>query len=99
MSRPPKAIVTKKRTVFVYSQLWKASETVLEAGRSAPKGYSWLFMSSAISTAFAFEAYRNHIGPQIIASWDKLDRLPPLSKFDLLCEILTDLQHRESRSD
>jgi hypothetical protein len=42
MTRPPKAVVTKKRTVFVYSQLWKASETALEVGRSAHQGCSWL---------------------------------------------------------
>lgn len=88
MCRPLKAIVTKKRTVFVYSQLWKASETHLKAGQLAPTGGSWLFMSSAIATAFAFQAYLNHIGPQIIVAWAKLERLPPLSKFDLLCELL-----------
>lgn len=72
----------------MYSELWHASSCVLEAGRSEARGASWQFLSSAVLTAFAFEAYLNHVGPKIIETWAGLERLSPLAKFDLLCELL-----------
>jgi hypothetical protein len=56
MARPRKALVTKERTIIMYSELWHASSRVLETGRSEPRGASWQFLASAVLTAFAFEA-------------------------------------------
>jgi hypothetical protein len=39
-------------------------------------------------TAFAFEAYLNHVGPQVLSCWRSLERLSPNSKLELLCETL-----------
>jgi hypothetical protein len=61
---------------------------VLEADRNEPRGASWQFLSSIALTAFAFEAYLNHVGPKIIKTWPSLERLSPRAKFDLLCELL-----------
>jgi len=83
-----KVLVTKKRTVHAYSKLWHASDCVLKAGMKEPRGSSWQFLSSAVLTAFAFEAYLNHVGPSVISCWKRLERLPPQSKFELLCETL-----------
>ena len=88
MSRSRKVIVTKKRSFYAYSELWHASRCVLETGIVQTKGSSWQFLASAVLTAFAFEAYLNHVGPRTIECWLQLDRLPPWSKFNLLCEIL-----------
>lgn len=88
MAKPHKAIVTKERTVHTYAELWHASHCVLEAGIREPRGSSWQFLSSAVLTAFAFEAYLNHVGPTVIACWPELERLPPWAKFELLCETL-----------
>lgn len=88
MPKPRKALVTKQRTVHMYAELWYASSCVLEAGLSNTRGSSWQFLSSIVLTAFAFEAYLNHAGPQIFACWERLERLPPLAKFELLCETL-----------
>lgn len=88
MARPRKALVTKERTIIMYSELWHASSRVLETGRSEPRGASWQFLASAVLTAFAFEAYLNNVGPQVVNSWAGLERLSPMSKFDLLCELL-----------
>ena len=88
MRRPAKALVTKERTVHTYSELWHASSCVLEAGRRDPKGSSWQFLSSAMLTAFAFEAYLNHAGSRAISCWESLERLPPISKLDLLREVM-----------
>jgi hypothetical protein len=62
---------------------------VLEKGARDSRGSSWQFMSSLILTAFALEAYMNHVGEHVLlSSWHGLERLPPLSKLDLLCEVL-----------
>ena len=88
MTRPRKAVVTKERKVHTYAELWHASRCVLEAGIREPKGSSWQFLSCAVLTAFAFEAYLNHVGPTVISCWGQLERLPPWAKFELLCERL-----------
>ena len=88
MPKPRKVVVKKERMVHAYTELWHASRCVLEAGIEQPKGPSSQFLSSALLTAFAFEAYLNHVGARTIECWSQLDRLPPWSKFKLLCEIL-----------
>ena len=88
MPRPKKVVVKKERTVHAYAELWHASSCVLNAGIAIPTGSSWQFLSSAVLTAFTFEAYLNHVGSRTIACWSQLDRLPPWSKFELLCETL-----------
>ena len=84
----PKVLVEKTYSVHTYAELWHASKCVLEAGRLERRGSSWQFLSSLVLTAFAFEAYLNHVGPHVLACWQDLKQLPPLSKFALLCEIL-----------
>lgn len=88
MAKPRTAIVTKERTIHTYSELWHASHCVLESGIREPRGSSWQFLSSAVLTAFALEAYLNHVGPTVISCWPELERLPPWAKFELLCETL-----------
>ena len=83
-----KATVEKKRDVRAYATLWNASEKVLLVGLRVPAGAAWQFLSSIVLTAFAFEAYLNHIGPKLLASWEELDRLSPKAKFELLREVL-----------
>ncbi|MDP1708334.1 MAG: hypothetical protein Q8L89_04640 [Gammaproteobacteria bacterium] len=88
MTKPHKALVSKKRVVHMYSELWHASRCVLDAGVREPQGSSWQFLSSTVLTAFAFEAYLNHVGPSVISCWRQLERLPPWAKFELICETL-----------
>lgn len=88
MSKPRKVLVSKRRTIHTYSELWKASHCVLEAGIREPCGSSWQFLSSAVLTAFAFEAYLNHVGASVMSCWSQIERLPPWAKFQLLCETL-----------
>jgi hypothetical protein len=73
----------------MYAELWDASECVLAAGMKQPHGSSSQFLSSIVLTAFAFEAYLNHVGPQVLSCWGGLERrLSPNSKLQLLCETL-----------
>ncbi len=87
-TKPRKALVQKHRVIHMYSELWHASGCVLAAGLREPRGSSWQFLSSTVLTAFAFEAYMNHVGPCIFDCWAELERLSPWSKFELLCEEL-----------
>jgi hypothetical protein len=80
--------VTKVRTVHTYSELWHASGSVLAAGEREMRGSSWQFLSSAVLTAFTFEAYLNHVGAIIISSWVEKERKPVMAKFNLLCKAL-----------
>jgi hypothetical protein len=89
MSKPPaKVVVTKQRTVHTYSELWHASDCLLDAGVENPEGSSWQFLSSLMLTAFTFEAYLNHVGAVTFKCWADIDQLPPRSKLQLLCEAL-----------
>jgi hypothetical protein len=83
-----KAIVDRDRTVHTYMELWHASECVLELGERQRSGSAFQFLSSIVLTAFALEACLNHVGPRVLSSWSGLERSSPLSKLDLLCEVL-----------
>ncbi|MGB8337795.1 MAG: hypothetical protein WCD07_02725 [Burkholderiales bacterium] len=88
MHKPAKVVVEKKRDLYTYSELWHASECVLKSGIENQFGSSWQFLSSLLLTVFTFEAYLNHVGIRTIKCWEQCDRLPPWSKFELLCETL-----------
>ncbi|MDO1494353.1 hypothetical protein HND72_07180 [Pseudomonas putida] len=85
MQKDTEVIVSKQRTVHTYSELWHASEGVLNVGLADPKGSSWQFLSSALLTAFCFEAYMNHLGARYLPVWNALERLSPLEKMEMLC--------------
>lgn len=88
MTKDPEVVVTKQRTVHTYSELWHASKCVLDVGLSNPSGCSWQFLSSALLTAFCFEAYMNHLGARHLPVWNALERLGPIDKMELLCHEL-----------
>ena len=88
MSHKSKLFVSKQRHVHPYAELWHASQCVLEIGLRDPIGSSWQFLSSAVLTAFTFEAYLNHIGPQTVDDWATKERFPVWSKFKHLRKAL-----------
>jgi hypothetical protein len=89
MSKHHKIKIDKSRIVHTYAELWHASECVLNTGIQNSilelKGSNWQFLSSILLTAFAFEAYLNHIGPHAFTCWCEYERYAPLQKLDLLC--------------
>lgn len=87
-TKHPKVVITKQRAVHTYAELWQASNFVLQVGLREPQGSARQFLSSLVLTAFAFEAYLNHIGPETLACWEEVERLPPLAKMRLLAETL-----------
>ena len=61
--------ITKARTVRIDSELWNTSEWLLKAGQERAIGYAHQFRTSLVFTAFALEAYLNHIGPLFLKTW------------------------------
>ena len=76
----PSATISKERPVHTYAELWHASNCVLEVGLKEPEGSTWQFLSSAVLTAFTFEAYLNHIGPATLERWEEIERFSVWSK-------------------
>lgn len=86
--KPARVRIIQKKTVHMYAELWHASKCVLERGIENEKGSSWQFLSSIVLTAFAFEAYLNHVGKSLLTYWESVEPLPPPKKFNLICELL-----------
>jgi hypothetical protein len=82
-----KVLVTQERDLRTYAELWHASECVLDVGAAQQSGTSWQFLSSIVLTAFAFEAYLNHVG-EPLSCWRCRDRPSLWSKLGLLCKAL-----------
>jgi hypothetical protein len=70
-----KALVTQERDLITYAELWHASECVLDVGAAQQSGTSWQFLSSIVLTAFAFEAYLNHVG-EPLSCWGRREKPP-----------------------
>ena len=83
-----KAKVSKERQVNTYVELWHASHVMLEEAKKDQEGSFYHIMASLTFIAFMMEAYLNHVGPRIFKCWDDLERLPPLSKLNLIAEKL-----------
>ena len=89
MNKPAKAVVTRQQDLNTYAELWHASACVLRVGKAEPVASSWQFLSSLVLTAFAFEAYMNHVGEKVLAAnWESSEHLPPSDKLDMICAAL-----------
>jgi hypothetical protein len=92
MTKPASVNMYTQRKVHTYSHLWHASQCVLSIGLQNEKGSTYQFLSSAILTAFTFEAYLNHVGAILfnVCDWEAYERLSPLEKFERLdSELMT----------
>lgn len=82
--------IKRDREVNTFAHLWHTSRVLSDLGAQATGGSFHLFLSSVIFAAFALEAYLNHIGSKVFASWPELDRsLSPEAKLALLSERLS----------
>lgn len=83
-----RVIITKKRNVNTYADMWHASWCLLEKGIEDEKGSFYQFMASLVFTAFTLEAYLNHIGEIVFKCWADLERLGPKEKLNILADHL-----------
>lgn len=65
-----------------------ASKVILYIGQENIGGVFYQYMSSLVFTAFALEAYLNHIGEKLFGCWDDLKRISPLGKLNVIAEKL-----------
>jgi len=80
--------IKRDRRLNMHASLWHTSWCLLEAGKANREGSYHQFLSSIVFTAFTLEAYLNHIGAKLFASWDDIDKLSPEAKLKLICERL-----------
>ena len=74
MDSEVKISVTRTRTIKTYAELWHASWSILERGKSDEVGRAHQFLASTVLTAFAFEAYLNHVGAALFPDWVRRER-------------------------
>jgi len=81
--------IEHQREVITYASLWHASGLILKTGQRLKSGLVWYFMSSIVLSAFAYEAYLNHLGAAVFqAGWGKHERDPSHKKLKRLAKHL-----------
>ena len=80
--------VVKTRQVNTYYEMWRVSYWTMHQAEEEFKGSFFQIIASLIFTAFALEAYLNHIGKSIFECWDDLERLSPSAKINIIAEKL-----------
>ncbi len=80
--------VVKTRQVNTYYEMWRVSYWTLHRAEEEFKGSFFQIIASLIFTAFALEAYLNHVGKSIFECWDDLERLSPSAKINVIAEKL-----------
>lgn len=80
---------TAKRTVNTYVALAEASARMLTNAKATEEGCAYNIMGSMLFCAFCLEAYLNHLGSNVQAGWDIVERkLSPHEKLDLLSQAI-----------
>ena len=77
-----KVIITKTRKVNTYYDMWRVSYWTMKQAEEEETGSFFQIMSSLVFTAFALEAYLNHVGNNVFDCWDDLERLSPFAKMN-----------------
>ena len=78
----------RERHLVTYSEHWHTSKTLLKNGIENKTGSYHQFLGSIVFTAFALEAFLNHVGESLYKSWPELEKLTPKGKIDLITESL-----------
>jgi hypothetical protein len=78
--------ITLERKLITYSDLWRTSEVLLEKAKAEPQGSYYLILGSLTFSAFALEAFLNHLGENIFGSWIDLESISPRAKLNVICE-------------
>ena len=81
--------VKKTRDVKTYANLWSAAQFHMRRAKDPGARTGYYLISGMVFTAFAVEAYFNHLGAQHFACWSAIERpLSPVRKLRLLAEKL-----------
>ena len=74
--------------LITYAEHWHSSKTFLQLGIENAKGSYHQFLGSIVFTAFALEAFLNHVGETLFSSWPDLEKLTPKGKINVIAEKL-----------
>ena len=80
--------ITKERKLITYSDLWRTSEVLLDRAKAEPVSSYYTVLASLAFSAFALEAFLNHIGEHLFTTWREMEPLSPKAKINVLCERL-----------
>ena len=80
--------ISTERTVYTYAEIWRASYWTKDKAEKETEGSYFQIMASLVFTAFAFEAYLNHLGEKTFSCWDDLESLSPKKKLNVIAEKL-----------
>jgi len=81
--------IERERLHKAYAEHWNTSGFFLKQGRADIKGSYYMFLASLSYSAFALEAFLNHIGKGTFECWEDMDRLSPKGKLNAICEKLS----------
>jgi len=78
--------VTQERKVITYADFWRTAEVLLEKAQTEPRGSYYLILGSLTFSAFALEAFLNHVGESVFESWSDLESINPRAQVNVICE-------------
>jgi hypothetical protein len=81
-----KVRVTQERKVITYADFWQTSRVLLEKAQAEPRGSYYLVLGSLVFSAFALEAFLNHLGESTFKSWNDLESISVRAKVSVICE-------------
>lgn len=72
------------RTVNTHAYLYKCAYHSLEEAKEKEEGSFYRIMTSLTFSAFALEAFSNHVGEETLDYWDSIERISPIEKQKVL---------------
>lgn len=77
---------SRSRKQITYADHWHTANSLETLGNENSKGSYHQFLGSIVFRAFALEAFLNHVGEELFASWRDLERLSPKGKLNVIAE-------------
>lgn len=82
-----KIVVSKRRDLHMYAELAHAGSVLLKIANKKKDGYVYPCMASLLLSAFAAEAYLNHLGTRLFKTkWSQHKWLGPIDKLKLVSD-------------
>lgn len=82
------AIYTGTREVRTFVDLKHGADVLIQKAEDEQKGSYYTTMGGLLLTAFAFEAYLNHLGQKRIRFWEEIESIRVIEKYTVLCKDL-----------
>lgn len=73
-----------EREIRTYEYLRMAAVDAMQKAQKIKEGSFYQLMSSLVFSAFAVEAFLNHVGERTIKYWSEIERIEPLAKLKVL---------------